>query len=70
MMLQLMLLKCDARQIRLVPAWPKDWTAGFKLHVPYRTLIEVHVENGKVTHLKVTPTKRANDVLTMSNGEQ
>jgi hypothetical protein len=29
--LQLMLLQCDGRRITVLPAWPSDWTADFKL---------------------------------------
>lgn len=61
--LQLMLMQCDGRRIQLLPAWPKDWTADFKLHAPYQTTIEGHVERGKVSNLKVTPEGRAKDVV-------
>jgi hypothetical protein len=60
--LQLMLLQTDGRRIRLLPAWPPEWTADFKLHAPYRTTVEGHVENGKLTRLVVTPASRAKDV--------
>ena len=70
MTLQLMLLQCDGRQIRLTPAWPEDWKADFKLHAPYQTTIEAQVEDGKITRLKVTPADRASDVLMTGNGEQ
>jgi alpha-L-fucosidase 2 len=63
MTLQLMLLQCDGPQIRLIPAWPHDWTADFKLHAPNQTTVEAHVEKGKVTQLVVTPTSRSNDVI-------
>jgi len=62
MTLQLMLMQCDGKRIQLLPAWPKDWTADFKLHAPYKTTIEGHLENGKLTGLKVTPPSRAKDV--------
>jgi alpha-L-fucosidase 2 len=61
--LQLMLLQCDGRRIQLLPAWPKAWTADFKLHAPYQTTVEGHVQNGKLTNLKVTPESRAKDVV-------
>ncbi len=61
--LQLMLMQCDGRRIQLLPAWPTDWTADFKLHAPYQTIVEGHVEHGKVTGLKVTPANRAKDVV-------
>ena len=61
--LQLMLMQCDGKRIQLLPAWPADWTADFKLHAPYQTTVQGHVENGKVTDLKVTPESRAKDVV-------
>ena len=61
--LQLMLMQCDGKQIRLLPAWPDDWTADFKLHAPFQTTVEGRVEHGKITGLKVTPATRAKDVI-------
>ena len=61
--LQLMLMQCDGKRIQLLPAWPKGWTADFKLHAPYKTIIEGHVEDGKITKLDVTPKSRAKDVV-------
>jgi alpha-L-fucosidase 2 len=61
--LQLMLMQCDGMRIQLLPAWPADWTADFKLHAPFRTTVEGHVEDGKITHLKVIPESRAKDVV-------
>jgi alpha-L-fucosidase 2 len=63
MTLQLMLMQTDGKRIQLLPAWPNDWTADFKLHAPYRTTVEGHVENGKIAHLKVDPQERARDVV-------
>ena len=65
--LQLMLMQCDARRIRLLPAWPADWTADFKLHAPYQTTVEGRVEGGKVVKLKVTPASRAKGVVVGPN---
>jgi hypothetical protein len=66
MTLQLMLMQCDGRRIQLLPAWPKDWTADFKLHAPYQTTVEGHVEGGKITKMKVTPMNRTKDVVIVS----
>ena len=60
---QRMLMQCDGREIRLLPAWPKEWTADFKLHAPYNTTVEGRVENGKVVDLKVTPESRRKDIV-------
>ena len=56
MKLELMLMQYAGKRIQLLPAWPNDWTADFELHAPYRTTVEGHVENGKITNLKVTPS--------------
>jgi hypothetical protein len=61
--LQMMLMQCDGKGIQLLPAWPKGWTADFKLHAPYNTIVEGHVEGGQITKLKVTPESRAKDVV-------
>jgi alpha-L-fucosidase 2 len=61
--LESMLMASDGKRIQLLPAWPNDWTADFKLHAPYRTTVEGHVEHGKITNLKVTPQSRAKDVV-------
>jgi alpha-L-fucosidase 2 len=64
--LETMLMQYDGKRIQLLPAWPSDWTADFKLHAPYRTTVEGHVENGKITNLRVTPKFRAKDVVVVS----
>ncbi len=65
--LQSMLMQCDGRRILLTPAWPKDWTADFKLHAPYQTTVEGRIEDGKIVGLKVTPEARAKDVEIISS---
>ena len=59
---QSMLLQTEGEKIYLMPAWPEDWNAEFKLHAPYQTVLEGRVENGKVVELKVTPESRSGDV--------
>jgi alpha-L-fucosidase 2 len=63
MTLESMLMQTDGRRILLLPAWPKEWTADFKLHAPYRTTVSARVENGTVTDLKVVPASRTQDVI-------
>jgi hypothetical protein len=63
MTLQLMLMQCDGKRIQLLTAWPDDWTADFKLHAPYQTTVEGHIEHGKITGLKTVPADRAKDVV-------
>jgi alpha-L-fucosidase 2 len=59
--LQNMLMQCDGKRIILLPAWPKDWTADFKLHAPFETTVEGHAQNGKIIRLQVRPESRAKD---------
>jgi alpha-L-fucosidase 2 len=64
--LQNMIMQCDGKRIQLTPAWPADWTADFKLHAPGNTIVEGHVENGKLSNLQVTPASRAKDVVVVA----
>lgn len=61
--LQTMLLQCDGKAVRLLPAWPKDWEADFKLRAPFNTVLEGKVRSGKVVDLRVTPPERAADIV-------
>jgi alpha-L-fucosidase 2 len=64
--LQQMLMQVDGKKIMLLPAWPKEWDADFKLNAPYNTTVEGKVVNGKLTNLKVIPANRLADVIDMS----
>ena len=57
-----MLMQTDGKKIYLLPSWPKDWDVDFKLHAPYKTVIEGKVRDGEVKELKVTPKSRLSDV--------
>jgi alpha-L-fucosidase 2 len=70
MTLEMMLMQTDGKRIDLLPAWPKDWSADFKLHAPYQTTVEGHVANGKIVRLRVTPNSRARDVLIVGKGSR
>jgi hypothetical protein len=61
--LQQMLMLADGRKIMLLPAWPRDWNAEFKLNAPYRTTIQGKVVNGQLIGLIVTPASRRADVV-------
>jgi hypothetical protein len=63
--LQEMLMQTDGKNIYLLPAWPKDWDVDFKLHAPYRTIVEGALRKGKIKTLKVTPKERRRDVAIM-----
>lgn len=62
MALQLMLLQWDRQEIHLLPAWPQEWDVDFKLHAPFKTLIEGRVQDGKLTSLVVTPRGKLADI--------
>jgi alpha-L-fucosidase 2 len=63
MTLQLMLMQCDGKHIILLPAWPENWSANFKLHAPCQTTLEGSVRKGKIIFLRVTPESRKKDVM-------
>jgi hypothetical protein len=60
---QEMLLQTDGRKIYLLPAWPQEWEASFKLHAPFNTVVAGKVVNGKITDLQVTPKERRKDII-------
>ncbi len=65
MALETMLLQSDDRKLFLLPAWPKDWNAEFKLHAPHLTTVEGIVRAGKIVRLTVTPPERAKDLTVL-----
>jgi alpha-L-fucosidase 2 len=64
--LQQMLMQADGKKIILLPAWPNEWDADFKLNAPYNTTVEGKVIKGKLLNLKVTPASRLADVVDMT----
>lgn len=64
--LQSMILLAEGRRIVLFPAWPSGWDVDFKLHAPFKTVVEGKVRDGKLSELSVTPPERMKDVTVMS----
>ncbi len=64
--LQKMLMQTDGKKILLLPAWPREWNADFKLNAPYRTVVQGTVRAGKIQDLQVTPASRMGDVIVSS----
>src|SRR5437762_990136 len=62
--LQNMLMQTEGERILLLAAWPKEWSAEFKLHAPNQTTVEAKVRQGRIEHLRITPESRRNDVAT------
>ena len=44
---QEMLLQSDGARIRVLPAWPKEWDARFRLHAAARTVVTGEVRGGR-----------------------
>jgi hypothetical protein len=63
--LHCMLLQSDGRKLYVLPAWPRNWDVSFKLHAPFRTVVEGKVVGGMLTEFKVTPEERRQDVEIM-----
>jgi hypothetical protein len=62
---QSMLLQTDGEKVFVLPAWPKEWNADFKLHAPRQTVIEGVYRDGRMLSLKVTPESRLADVIVL-----
>jgi alpha-L-fucosidase 2 len=60
--LQRMLVQEANGKILLLPAWPAAWDVDFKLHLSRATVIEGTVVEGKLTHWKIEPAARAQEV--------
>ncbi len=67
--LQTMLVQFDGSKIVLLPAWPKQWNAEFKLHAPQQTIVEGVVSGGKLVKLNITPESRRKDVVVMESSD-
>jgi len=63
--MQEMLLQTSGDVIYIFPAWPAAWDVHFKLHAPKNTTVEVKLEKGKVTFLKVFPKEREKDIVNL-----
>jgi uncharacterized protein DUF5703 len=60
--LQKMLLNEAGDKIYLLPAWPKQWDADFKLHASGGTVLTGVVRNGKLQSWNISPESRQADV--------
>jgi len=60
--LQRMLVQEAGDKILLLPAWPADWDADFKLHLAKETVISGKVVSGKLVEWNIEPATRRNDV--------
>lgn len=57
----------ESRTMRLLPAWPSDWTVEFKLHAPFETTVKGRAEGGQLVKLEVDPPERRDDVVVGKN---
>ena len=56
--MQEMLMQEYDGKIYLFPAWPRDLDVRFKLHASGHTIVEAEMKDGKVVHVKVSPSAR------------
>ncbi len=61
--LQRMLVQEADGKILLLPAWPADWDADFKLHLEQQTVISGKVVDGTLTDWTIEPSARKSDVV-------
>ena len=58
-----MLLGRDGDRIVVLPAWPRDWDASFRLHATGRTVVTGEVRDGRLVSLSVVPASRRADLV-------
>ncbi|TWU31961.1 DUF5703 domain-containing protein [Novipirellula artificiosorum] len=61
--LQRMLLQEANGKILLLPAWPSNWDAQFKLHLTGKTVVRGQVTDGKLVDWEIEPAARRGDVM-------
>ena len=61
--LQRMLVQEAGDKILLLPAWPVDWDADFRLHLAGQTVIRGKVVDGKLADWSIEPAGRKKDVI-------
>jgi len=61
--LQRMLAQEGNGKIYLLPAWPSEWDADFKLHLSGGTVLTGVVKDGKLVAWDITPQTRKTDVV-------
>jgi hypothetical protein len=61
--LQRMLVQEVGEKIHLLPAWPADWDADFKLHLRNQTVLNGKVVKGELVHWTIFPESRMTDVV-------
>lgn len=50
-------------QIRLLPAFPTNWTGSFKLLAPQKTAVQGTLTGTSIEDLSITPASRMRDVV-------
>jgi hypothetical protein len=61
--LQRMLAQEAGDKILLLPAWPADWDADFKLHLAKQTVVMGKVVDGELVDWSIEPAARRDDVV-------
>jgi alpha-L-fucosidase 2 len=61
--LQRMLVQEAGDKILLLPAWPANWDADFKLHLSGRTVVTGTVKDGKLVRWDLQPVTRKSQVI-------
>jgi hypothetical protein len=67
--LQRMIVQEEAGKIVLLPAWPANWDADFKLHLARGAVLTGVVKNGKLAAWDVQPESRRKEVVVYPDRE-
>ena len=58
-----MLLQEAGQRILLLPAWPANWDAEFKLHLSNNTIVRGVVKDGLLKDWDIQPRSRMKDLV-------
>jgi hypothetical protein len=50
-----MLVQCQDNKIFLLPSWPKEWNASFKVHIPGGQILEGKYDSNKGLMIQKKP---------------
>jgi hypothetical protein len=68
--LQNMLIQEVGDSILLMPAFPSEWDADFKIYASRNTVIEGKYQDGKFEELSITPKSRKKDLVIRDNSDK
>lgn len=64
--LQRMIMHPDGRKLYMLPAFPANWSASFRLAAPGKTVVTGKIKNGAISEIRTLPESRRADIVDAS----